>query len=1093
MYEIVSIGDSAFLHEVINAVAMITGSGDFVRAGQIGLLLGVLLVCFQAIINGASKIEIQKSALGWVVFSILFGSTSSVVIVDAYTGQARTVDNVPLGIAAAGGTVSKIGTTMTSLFETGFSLPAMTQHGFGSSLETMKAVRLSSMEAVNYGTANAYAGGQSSFNLSWTEYVMYCTSIGLTQNSITAEKIYNTPDAAEALKWDSQIFTTNIYRSGGMTTATCSDAFPELKSVILPAFLEKFKTAQLAPALNLPKTASSSDVDAKIGDALAALGSTVAPNDFITAAVLQPLFERAVGLRAAEDDASGYYATMIKDAQNQRAVTWMAESSLFRSIVQPMMAFVEGFIFAITPVMGFLVTLGPMGITIVGKYLLMLLWVQMWTPVMSIVNLYIQMTLAGKLSALEVQSNLALNSMAGILQADSPLQKYLATAEAMAASVPMLTMVLAYGGTSIAATAFARKLQSGGDFVDEKRVARDAINSTPITSQQSQLQRNPVSGLTMTGTEDRGYTYSFSDEGVRTTQAARSALETAQTTHSDKLSTALGRSISAGDDWSRGVKTLDSYGSSNDQTSSALRSHVDSYASSFAKEHGLDQRTVDTWSRSIKGGVNAGQLLGAAFGMVGAGPGAAIGKVLQAEGSVGQTWSDQSTNSNSLKEQFASGLVQSLQKNEGLQATLRNSISSDLQHGETSLAHDAISKNDQKEISSAAQDVEAKQRSYQESVGFAQKTGNQVQIRESEAVNRIARPQNAEDRQAAAAFNAMLARSPQLAAAANDYLKTEGASLRRDYAGDEDRAFTAAAMRIASGDTMYSNRFTPAQQAHMADHQDRALAALRGRDASGIRPPEQGDMARNAPDFGQTTAGARPALATATPPSARDVKTTRDEIRHEATRENFAAPNRVLQQHQYGGDRVNQTQAPEGMQTAQNFVARESLINGLGKDGGPINDAVRSAAKDTGLSPDLIKSVIAAESGGRGGLVSPKGATGYMQLLPETFQEVKDRHGISGGINDPNANIAAGSRYLNEQVEKFGLAGGLAAYNMGPGAYAEFKAGARGLPKETADYVDKIAGAGTSESLKAAATPSAGRSGGGASAPLAVTVGPTRG
>ena len=94
-----------------------------------------------------------------------------------------------------------------------------------------------------------------------------------------------------------------------------------------------------------------------------------------------------------------------------------------------------------------------------------------------------------------------------------------------------------------------------------------------------------------------------------------------------------------------------------------------------------------------------------------------------------------------------------------------------------------------------------------------------------------------------------------------------------------------------------------------------------------------------------------------------------------------------------------------------------------------LEEAIQSASRDSGLDASLIRAVIHAESGGDSSAVSPKGAIGPMQLMPDTAAEL--------GVDprDPAQNILGGSRYLAALKKQFGddrLA--LAAYNAGPGA-----------------------------------------------------------
>jgi hypothetical protein len=102
MWEIYSIGDSAYLAAILNAVAMITGTGDFRQLAGVGFLIGVLLVLFWGILQGGRGIRFQNILVAWLLYALMFGPTAKVAIEDAYSGAVRVVDNVPLGPAAVG-------------------------------------------------------------------------------------------------------------------------------------------------------------------------------------------------------------------------------------------------------------------------------------------------------------------------------------------------------------------------------------------------------------------------------------------------------------------------------------------------------------------------------------------------------------------------------------------------------------------------------------------------------------------------------------------------------------------------------------------------------------------------------------------------------------------------------------------------------------------------------------------------------------------------------------------------------------------------------------------------------------------------------
>ena len=100
---------------------------------------------------------------------------------------------------------------------------------------------------------------------------------------------------------------------------------------------------------------------------------------------------------------------------------------------------------------------------------------------------------------------------------------------------------------------------------------------------------------------------------------------------------------------------------------------------------------------------------------------------------------------------------------------------------------------------------------------------------------------------------------------------------------------------------------------------------------------------------------------------------------------------------------------------------------------------------------EVAVAMLHQESAGREDALSPKGAYGYMQLMPDTAREL----GVD--MSDPLQNITGGLTYLRRQMTDFGsLPLALAAYNAGPGAVSEYG----GIPPyaETQDYVKKILG-----------------------------------
>ena len=128
-----------------------------------------------------------------------------------------------------------------------------------------------------------------------------------------------------------------------------------------------------------------------------------------------------------------------------------------------------------------------------------------------------------------------------------------------------------------------------------------------------------------------------------------------------------------------------------------------------------------------------------------------------------------------------------------------------------------------------------------------------------------------------------------------------------------------------------------------------------------------------------------------------------------------------------------------------------SAVSTPAQNASNLPELVNNASARYRLDPDLVNSVIRAESDFDPRAVSRKGAEGLMQLMPETASRLRVPNAM-----DPGANVDGGTRYLRALLEyyNFDLIKALAAYNAGPQRVNQY----RGVPpySETQAYVAKI-------------------------------------
>lgn len=118
-----------------------------------------------------------------------------------------------------------------------------------------------------------------------------------------------------------------------------------------------------------------------------------------------------------------------------------------------------------------------------------------------------------------------------------------------------------------------------------------------------------------------------------------------------------------------------------------------------------------------------------------------------------------------------------------------------------------------------------------------------------------------------------------------------------------------------------------------------------------------------------------------------------------------------------------------------------------------LNDVVRVMAHKHGVKQSFVKSIIAAESAFNPSAISPRGAIGLMQLMPDTAREYRVDPTVA------EQNVEGGAHYLSWLMYRYRhyrdqLQRAIAAYNAGPGNVDKY----RGIPpfRETQDYVKRV-------------------------------------
>lgn len=503
-FSMYSIGSGRFLREVFNAVAMLTGTGDFIKAIAIAMLFSVIVVCLQAVLRGGRSIAWEHVLLGFILFGICFGSPSRVIVEDVYTNDVYTVDNVPLGVAASGSMISKVGYGLTVLFET----------GFGSANRVTDLPYLSSLKYLVIADQDASSGfmldGLSTetgvdVRASLGAYIKNCTvpALRIAKKDRASATQMNVQDLLKYGSEDNVKGSVIYYWGNGGNNkkeVTCKEAYTELNTDVFSKITNDNVSSILNNSLQSMNSGSTPNYQLTINDAFTYLDvSTQEQQNFALASIITPIFQYAYQHFYTRSEALA--DTMVAQALQQRNYQWVSEQSLWATVVMPLMTFFEGFVYAITPFCAMLFFYGMFGLGLIGKYLQTLFWINLWMPIMAICNLYISLSVSGQLQGIN------LGSMDGVSTAISTLQNQIATGGMLMTATPLLALMVVTGST-YAFTTLASRL-NGGDHVDEKVMAPSSVKVGDVFDQQAFQQANRGAGHLSTGKQGIYETISF--------------------------------------------------------------------------------------------------------------------------------------------------------------------------------------------------------------------------------------------------------------------------------------------------------------------------------------------------------------------------------------------------------------------------------------------------------------------------------------------------------------------------------------------------------------------------------------------------------
>ncbi|WP_272570331.1 conjugal transfer protein TraG N-terminal domain-containing protein [Providencia sp. PROV255] len=507
-WNVYTVGDIEFMHNVFNAIAMLMNSGMFSDLFRIAALLGVIGIVISSAISAGKTISFQNMAVCIVMYMVFFQVSARVNIEDVTSGRFRAVDNVPAGLAASASIISTVGYSITEKMEQAFSTPSMTEYGALDPLVALSTFYDSMKNPMKWFMANEKP--RVDFARSIQNYMKTCVMNDIARGAKTYSTLYRSTEGVQALR-STDSFQRVVLYDGQMvgwdpstpdmkdvsSQYTCAEAYDKLNmmyssstKMLTAAFQRSYKA--LGRDCVPGKSCSQSSKAQEILNFYNISGTTM--RDFQMTMIMYP-YLRDVPKYGHEAAFRGAAAVTRTQTQTQQAFQWASSGASFLSWMAAFMPIFQGLIYALTPFMAFLVGLGIMGVRLIMKYFLVIIWTQTWMPLAAIVNMYVLVHTQNNLSVIFSDPGQVSFDKLYIMLYET--QKSIGLAGNLYAMIPALGGFIVWG-SSVAFNSLANSA-AAPHAADTKQMAPDVSNAPAMNNRSADVNFDRSSGSVMGG------------------------------------------------------------------------------------------------------------------------------------------------------------------------------------------------------------------------------------------------------------------------------------------------------------------------------------------------------------------------------------------------------------------------------------------------------------------------------------------------------------------------------------------------------------------------------------------------------------------
>ena len=397
-FQVDTYGNGEFIGEVLNSVAVLTGSG-LLGLIRLGLVAGILLAVMSSLFGGRMAPG-RQFALSLLVYMMLFGVKVDMAVHDRVTSYTKVISSVPAGVGVFAWATAGVGSGLTRIMEGAFTLPGALRYSKNGLLRGAELIKRST----------AFAVAEPHLANTLDSFVRECGLKSVTSGLVSPDDLEKSTDLLSSIAMTNYRFVelhTNVALPAGAYAspqsagdcsaasrpilAYCGEAHAGLKTC-LEAHYSGW-AAELAEESGFVNRKTDAVNTAGFTEALREsygelAGISMSAKKIIIQNAMINSYSRSVrSLAVAGGSEASLLSLSIAEARARQKNSFLVLGEMARHTLPYIRGLLQGMLYGIFPAVIFL-AMTPLAARIIPAYLIAMLWTELWNPIYAIVNLF---------------------------------------------------------------------------------------------------------------------------------------------------------------------------------------------------------------------------------------------------------------------------------------------------------------------------------------------------------------------------------------------------------------------------------------------------------------------------------------------------------------------------------------------------------------------------------------------------------------------------------------------------------------------------------------------------------------------------------